>query len=366
MTIPGGDAITIEQARKIARRLFEQVAEGIDPIEERERKRLRRLQDRTISEICSSYMEKARAGLILYRGRPKKKSTLDIDQGRIDRHIVPIIGRKKISTIERWHVEKLRDAIVIGKTAATVRTKPRGLARVTGGPEAANRVVDLLGSIMSFAVREGLRKENPVDGVERIRGNKVGRALRPDEYRCFFDTCDEMEKEGANPLALLSFRVMALTGYRPGEVRNLRQNEIDHKRQVVRFGDTKTGAQVRPIGLTALKFLPENTNSAWIFPSKSGNGPITDHKLFQKVCARAGLIGITPKVFRHSFISTAQSDCSLSEAIAAAMVGHKKHTTTAGYTHVDHYISAAADRVSSKILDYISGNQVTNVVRVNG
>ena len=64
-----------------------------------------------------------------------------------------------------------------GKTAQSVKTKKRGVARVTGGKGTATRTVGLLGGIMSFAIQEGIISHNPVQGVKRYADKKNERYL---------------------------------------------------------------------------------------------------------------------------------------------------------------------------------------------
>ena len=47
-------------------------------------------------------------------------------------------------------LRSFKHAVRLGETAATVKTGPRGVARVQGGDTAANRAVGLLGSIMEL------------------------------------------------------------------------------------------------------------------------------------------------------------------------------------------------------------------------
>jgi hypothetical protein len=65
----------------------------------------------------------------------------------VSRHIVPLIGRIPAKDLKRGDAQRMVDAIVIGKTAAIVKTKPRGRAFVTGGAGTAARVAELLGGI---------------------------------------------------------------------------------------------------------------------------------------------------------------------------------------------------------------------------
>ncbi len=85
----------------------------------------------------------------------KKTSTLEIDNGRIKRHIKPLLGRMAVTAVERADIERFMHAVAEGKTAGQIKTKPRGLARVTGGKGTATRAVGLLGAIFTYAVRHG-------------------------------------------------------------------------------------------------------------------------------------------------------------------------------------------------------------------
>ena len=78
----------------------------------------------TVGDLCGEYLAKAEAGLIIGRkGLPKKASTLEIDRGRIARHIVPL-WEKTAQDLASADVKRFLEAVMSGKTAATVKTKP--------------------------------------------------------------------------------------------------------------------------------------------------------------------------------------------------------------------------------------------------
>lgn len=139
-----GKAAAPEEARAKARLLLADVAMGGDPSAQRRDEREALL----VSELCEQYLEAARAGLVLTQFRkPKRASTIAIDEGRAARHIGPLIGDMVASKLTCHAVQRMADAIAAGKTAGTFKTKTRGLARVEGGAGTAARVVELLGGI---------------------------------------------------------------------------------------------------------------------------------------------------------------------------------------------------------------------------
>jgi hypothetical protein len=145
---------TPEMARKRAQELLGEVAKGCDPAAE---KRARR-KATTVAELCDMYMADALAWRVLKRnGVSKRGSTLAIDKGRVERHIKPLLGSHSVLALTTRDVDHFLLDVAKGKTAASVKTKLRGLARVRGGKTAANRCTGLLeSSPMQFARACGL------------------------------------------------------------------------------------------------------------------------------------------------------------------------------------------------------------------
>ena len=248
------------------------------------------------------------------------------------------------------------------------KTGPRGRARVTGGATTAKRTVDLFGSIMSYAVRNGLRVDNPVTRFERPETRRRDRVLSPHEYRTLGKALYVLETEGANVVAIRAIRALALTGCRRGEIFGLRRSEIDAHRHCIRFGDTKSGQQVRAIGRVALALLidaPTKDDHPFVFPASRGDGHLVDAKLFQRACEMAGLEEVTIHTLRHGFASVAL-ELEYSELTIAGLLGHRRHSVTSRYAHhVDRALGTAADRVSALIAARMEGRETEGAEVVN-
>jgi integrase len=367
VTIGQYGRLTLEQARIEARKQLAMVARGEDPADAKRKAREKaRATAVTVATLCEEYMRDARIGMVTYRGKAKKAGTLDIDQGRIKRHIVPLLGDKLVREVTTDDVVSFMHNVRLGKTAVTEKTGPRGVARVSGGDGTARRTVGLLGSIFSYSMKRGVRPDNPVAGVEKSPDGKRDRVLNPDEYHRLGEALDTLEREGANRVAVVAVRVLALTGSRKGEIFGLRWSEVDAHRQCLRFGDSKTGQQVRPVGRAALEALAETrkAESPLVFPAGRGEGSLTDTKVFHRACKLAGLEEVTPHVLRHSFASAAL-ELEYSELTIAGLLGHRSHSVTARYSHhVDRALVAAADRVSALIARRMEGTDEQGAVVV--
>ena len=264
LTVGQYGRLTPDEARREARRLLSEVERGLDPVE-------RRLEERhaiTVGELCREYLAKAEAGLIIGRkGLPKKASTLEIDRGRIARHIVPLLGKKPLRDLASADVKRFLEAVMSGKTAATVKTKPRGLARVTGGPTAAVRAVGLLGGMLTYAREVGYIEHNPAHGIRKPADKRRSFRLAPEGYRALGQALVAAERKGEHWQAIAAIRLIAVTGCRRSEILHLKWSEIDLANSCLRLGDTKTGASIRPLPKAAQAILSRiKPNGEHVFP----------------------------------------------------------------------------------------------------
>jgi integrase len=339
---------TPDTAREEAKRLLGEVVKGIDPATIKQTKR----KAATVAELCDLYLADAEAGRLLTRRKiAKKASTLLIDRGRIARHIKPLLGQLKVAAVTRGDVDTFMHDVAAGKTALNTKTaRKRGLARVRGGKTAATRAVGLLGAIFSYAVRHGMRPDNPVHGVVRFADGKRDRRLGDDEYKMLGDALRSAEV-CVWPAAVAAARFLTLTGWRSGEALHLRWSDIDLPRRTAMLPDTKSGRSMRPlpdIACNVLRSLPRTTDL--VFPATRGkNGTVMSgfKKMWKKIVKLGKLpTDVTPHVLRHSFSSLA-GDLGYSELTIGAIVGHKGRTVTSRYIHAaDAVLLSAADAVA--------------------
>lgn len=342
--------VTTEQARKEALSLLGQVAKGADPAEDRATNRAAL----TVADLCTSYLAAAESGLVMGKGgAPKKSSTLYVDRGRIERHVLPLLGKRLVKDLQASDIARFVRDVQSGKTAAVVKTGLRGKAVVEGGPGTAARTVGLLGGILSYAVGEGIIPANPATGVKRPADKRRTRRLSVEEYEALGRCLTEAEARQETWQGIAVTRLLMLTGCRLQEVTRLRWTEVDLAGCALRLDDTKEGGSTRPLGSAArrlLATLPREPGAPWVFPAPRGSGSFGGAPgTIERFTARAGLSDVGAHTLRHSFASTA-GDLGYSDSTIGAMLGHAGSTVTSRYVHhLDAVLIAAADKVSEAI-----------------
>lgn len=251
-TIGTHGVLTPETARREARAQLGRVAQGENPSAEK----LFDLRAITMKDLCLQYLEDAKVGLILgKKQRPKKQSTIYVDEGRIRRHIIPLLGARRVKDIESADVIRFMRDVQLGRTRLDQKTGTRGRSIVRGGPGTANRTVGLLGAIFTYAREHGIVERNPAHGIRKPACGKRSRRLSEDEYRLLGEILRGYEAVPQFATAVAMIRVLALTGCRRGEIINLTWPEVDMEASCLRLRDTKEGASIRPLGLPAIEVL---------------------------------------------------------------------------------------------------------------
>jgi integrase len=348
--------LTPDEAREIARDKLVAATKGADPSAERHAARAAM----TVGELCDLYLAEA-------KGRVKA-STLVMDRSRIERHVKPLLGRHSARSLTPEDIERMQLDIAAGKTA---RKRPEGRGGATsGGRGVAARTVGMLGTILELARRRRLIAANPARGIARLPEGRQRRFLNLAEIGRLGATMREAEAEGSeNRTGLAALRLLLLTGLRRNEALALPWEWVDAGARCIRFADSKSGAQLRPIGGAAvvlLKSLPNADGAPHVFPADRGDSHFVGlPRVLARMCARAKLAGVTVHVLRHSFAAAA-AEMGFSELTIAGLLGHSVPGVTARYAHVpDRALLAAADQVAARIAAALGGEPGAEVIELD-
>ena len=344
-------------ARQEARIQLGRIAKGDNPAEERQ------LDHRaiTIKELCGLYSADMKAGLILGKGgRPKKASTIYTDLGRMNCHIIPLVGNRRVKDFTKADANRLLKDVMAGKTKVVRKTgKLRGKSIVRGGAGTASRTIGLLGGIMTYAIEAGIIETNPAHGIKKPKDNVRQRRLSAAEYRILGGMLADAECLDAYSTFTMVVRQIALTGCRRSEIIGLKWADVDLESSCLRLSDSKEGASVRPVGLPVVEFLEarsQNAHGEYVFPGvrcAEHYGAIANQ--WGNIVKGSALDDVTPHVLRHSFASIA-NDLGFTEATIAALVGHSKGSVTSKYIHaLDTALVMAADTIAGYIQGLLDG-----------
>ena len=349
---------TPEMARQEAKVQLGRIAKGDNPAEERQLDH----QAITVKELCQLYLKDLDAGLILGKGgRPKKSTTTITDTGRINRHIIPLIGARRVKDLVKADISKVLKDIMAGKTRVSLKTKKlRGRAIVRGGAGTATRTVGLLGGILTYAMEAGIITMNPAHGIRKPKDNVRSRRLSEAEYHILGEMLCKAAESEKYAMTVDIIRQIALTGCRRSEIIGLMWTEADTGASCLRLTDSKEGASIRPIGLPVVEYLEERRKTqtgSYVFPGPRAEdaafGGFPNH--WKQIFKNSPLADVTPHVLRHSFASIA-NDLGFTEVTIAALVGHAKGSVTSKYIHtLDTALIMAADTISGYIQGLLDG-----------
>lgn len=350
-----GNPWTPDEARDEAGRVLLEAGRGDDPAD---RKRIK--DDLTVSKLIDLYLEhgpKAKPG--------KRAASWQQDRSGLTRHAKPLIGSKLASKLTKADGTRMVASITAGETAATVKTRKQGKARITGGQGSAVRTYASVRAALSWAIEEGyLPPPNPFEGVKLKLAARptVERYLSDSQATDLLSALTALEGEGAiTGRQAAIFRLLLLTGARRTEIAGLRWSEVDleQARLVLPPERTKAGGSsgerriaLNSLALAILRDLERTKGrDRYVFPAKSGKSGHTtaEGKIWrEKVLPRAKLAGVRIHDLRHSFASFALAD-GASLAMIGKALGHADARTTERYAKLsDDPVRAMAEKIGNR------------------
>jgi integrase len=306
---------TPTQARDEAKQVLRNVAVGKDP--GAELKALRSAP--TVEWLCNEYVSDMQSGKV----NGKKISTIKTDISRIETHIKPALGKRKIASVTQEDVEQFMHGL---------------------NPGSARRVTGLLGAIFSYAIKRKLRETNPVHGLDKPADVKRMRRLSADEYAQLWSAL-ESEKNVATDV----FLFLAISGWRSGEAKNLKFSEVDLERRVATLGDTKSGVSIRPLSCAVVEIIKRQPvkNGQFVFEHRHAK-PISNLTPWWNKLGMPN--DVSPHVLRHS-IASLGADLGLPDHTISGLLGHARQGITSRYLHLgDKALLEASDLVAQETL----------------
>jgi len=354
--------LTPEEARQRARAALSAAAGGADPSANRHASRT----DLTIAQLVDRYLEDGPTD------KPAKKAaTWATDGSNLRRHVVPVLGRKRLASLTPSDIQKFQRDVTEGKTQADERTKKRGRAIVKGGPAVAARATVVLSAMLQWATGRGFRADNPGKRIQLNKATTRERFLSAAELERLGTAFTDAEKQGLNAHSLAILRLLVLTGARKNEIAALRWEHVDFERGALRVPDSKTGAKVVPLGAPALTIfasLPRKKGSPWVFPAARGKGHhVGMPRVWRKLKTMAKLKDVRMHDLRHGFASIAVADGS-SLYLVGKVLGHVQAATTQRYAHLQlDPVRAVANRTSRKLAGALKGGgKGGKVIKLDG
>ena len=279
-----------------------------------------------------------------FRDAEAKRVTLSELIDRYEREYLSTSDiRTKSGRVQRFHF--WRDALghlpladvtaarVVEARAKLLKTphrKGKSLA-----PATANQYVGDLRHCFTIAKREfSLIAENPLRDIRKLREPRGRvRFLTEEERDALLVECK------AHSETLHTLVVMALsTGARKGELLGLRWPDVDMKRGMLTFHQTKNGERrAAPLTGLAHRLLAKHAkvrrlDTVLLFPGLNGR-PLVIDKMFREAAARAGIKDFRFHDLRHTAASAlAMNGATIAEI--AEVLGHKTLQMVKRYTHL--------------------------------
>ncbi|MBE3098084.1 MAG: site-specific integrase [Planctomycetes bacterium] len=324
--------VSIEQARREAKKLTGRMATGENP---QDAKRAAR-GELTFGDVFTDYLERY--------SKPYKR-TWRQDQAVFDRYLKPLAGRK-VSALAQADVQRLH--VHIGREH---------------GLYAANRTLALVSTVFNCCVKD---VPNPARGVKRYKEQSRSRVLNADELRRFFTALKDEPSEAWRDF----FVVALLTGGRRANVLSMRWDALDLDRGLwqISASDAKGGEPLicvlaPPVVAILRRRHGENGESPFVFPSIGTTEHLKEpKKAWHSILKRADLLTADGKndVRVHDLRRTMgswQAAAGASLSIIGKSLGHKNVATTAVYARLDLTpVQASVNTAAAAIMEAANGN----------
>jgi integrase len=329
ITLGNFGTLTLQEARKRAKKILVQAGDGLDPAKEREEQR----KAETMAQLCADYIE---------RHAKVHKKTWEKDQAKLKKYVLPAWKNERVDSITRAHIAELHSKI--GRRA----------------PYAANRLLEVLKKMFNLAVIWGYIPEasiNPATKIQRFKEKKRDRWVTHEEMPKLLKSIDE---EG-NIYVRSVFWLYLLTGARKSELLNAKWDDINFERKELRIAETKAGRiHYVPLSSPAMEIieaLPRLKDNPFLLPgNKPGSSLVNMDKPWGRVRKRAGIEDVRLHDLRRT-VGSWMAESGVSLLVIGKTLDHSNPVTTQIYARLSQDpVREALEKHGNRILDSIKSD----------
>lgn len=326
MVIGRYGVLTLDQARKTAKKRLAEVLGGKDPLDQKRKSD----SGETVRVLCSLFLE----------GYAKQhKKSWGEDERRINKHIIPAIGKIRIGTLKRADIIALHNKL--GEDH----------------PYEANRVLALLSVMFEYARKTGHLPEahaNPARDIAKFKEKKRDRWLRPEELPRLMEAIEACP----NLYIRAALMLYLLTGVRKNELLRAQWDHVDFERAELCLPDTKSGrTHYVPLSgpaLDILKSLPREERNPHILPGRiHGKHLVNISKPWKAIRQAAGLEDVRLHDLRRT-VGSWLATSGVSLQVIGRILNHADISTTERvYAHLSQDpLRTAMEQHGKKLIEF--------------
>lgn len=319
-------AVTLREAKVLYQEAKKKVDRGIDPLLERQEQKQKSFDELTLSELIALYLEHCKKA---------KKKSYNTERKCLEKDIIPVLGKRKITTIQAKDLSQIFHTIIVEREA----------------PSTATHLYSYVRRLFNFASDMGLmrRRDNPCLDIKlNVKKKKRSRHLSPQEIYQFWHT---IETVPMMPVTRLGLKFMLVTVARGCEVRLMKWSDINWTDRIWTLPMTKNGhlhrVYLSDLAINILNNVkPYSKEKGIVFGSHGHRDreqnssdplkPMSDHTLSQPIKRHWDKFGIETPFTPHDLRRTGAT-------LIAGLFG-RRDLTKLCLNHVDNSITAVYDQ----------------------
>lgn len=195
--------VSLANAREAFDAARVKLANGVDPLAEKEHAAEERRKAPTVADLVKDYID---------RHAKRFKRSWAKDEQILNREVIPAWGKRKAADIEKKDVVKLCEAIVNREA-----------------PGMANNTFQIIRKMFNWSVEKDILKLSPCAGAKLpAPKNSRNRFLSADEIRTLWESLDRTDLS-ITPDICRALKLILITAQRPNEVAGMHSSEIEDR-----------------------------------------------------------------------------------------------------------------------------------------